>query len=212
MNAILSSPQPLPVALRQPASEPSRRRLVGNHALDRKGLDRFNQVLARLDRAPLDCDQLASAARQLAQAPAAVREPDCIRQRLRRATVIGLMVADPAWRPANDTIDPARLVLDYVRSDCDLIPDSLPRLGRLDDAIVVDAAWPQLADEVDCYLDYCRVRRVEAELRGCEASQFAFGRDDWERARRAEAIWIAHCRAVSRRSYLPSPATYFRVC
>ena len=78
MNAILSSPQPLPVALQQPASEPSRRRLVGNHPLDRKGLDRFNQVLARLDRAPLDCDQLASAARQLAQAPAAVREPDCV--------------------------------------------------------------------------------------------------------------------------------------
>src|SRR3546814_15870343 len=74
-------------------------------------------------------------------------------QQRKRATSIGLMIDDPAWQPANDAAAPAALVMDYVRSRRDLIPDDLPRVGRLDDAIVIDAAWPRLADEVACYLD-----------------------------------------------------------
>src|SRR3546814_13200927 len=95
------------------------------------------------------------------------------------------MIDDPASQPANDAAAPAALVMDYVRSRRDLIPDDLPRVGRLDDAIVLDAAWPRLADEVACYLDYCRLRRLEAELRECDVSQFTFGRAAWEQARRA---------------------------
>src|SRR3546814_8684622 len=81
------------------------------------------------------------------------------------------------------------------------------------DAIVIDAAWPRLADEVACYLDYCRIRRIEAELRECDVSQFTFGRADWEQARRAESAWTEHCRACGQRSYLPAPPPrHFRVC
>lgn len=213
MNATLAPLKPLPDALQpQPALHPARRHLVDHYPLDDQAIDRFNQLLAQLLHAPLDPDQLASAARQLSPPRAHGRPPACIEQRLRRATAIGLMAADPAWQPANDAVAPASLVMDYVRSDRDLIPDKLPRIGRLDDAIVIDAAWPQLSFEVQCYLDYCRIRRIEAELRGCEVSRFAFTRDDWEQARRAEPAWIAHCHASDTRSYLPRAATpCFRV-
>src|SRR3546814_19418915 len=103
--------------------------------------------------------------------------------------------------------------MDYVRSRRDLIPDDLPRVGRLDDAIVIDAAWPRLADEVACYLDYCRIRRIEAELRECDVSQFTFGRADWEQARSAESAWPEHCRACGQRSDLPAPPPrHLRLC
>lgn len=213
MNAQVSNVNPLPAALLpRSAPHPVRRHLVDDYPLDAGAVERFNQLLARFQHAPLDLDQLATAARELPRPKAAGRAPGCIEQRLKRATSIGLMIGDPAWEPANDAVVPAALVMDYVRSRRDLIPDDLPRIGRLDDAIVIDAAWPRLADEVASYLDYCRVRRIEAELRGCDITQFTFGRADWEQARRAEAAWIAHTRTSGRCSYLPSPPPeHFRV-
>ena len=214
MNAQVSPSKPLPTALLpQSVPHPARRHLVGDYPLDDAAVARFNLLLARLSHAPLDPDQLATAARELPRPKDAGRAPRCIEQRLRRATSVGLMIADPAWEPANEAVEPAALVLDYLRSRQDLIPDDLPRIGRLDDAIIVDAAWPRLADEVSSYLDYCRIRRIEAELRHCEVSQFTFSRADWEQARRAEAAWIEHCRTSGERSYLPSaPPSHFRVC
>jgi len=214
MNAQLSNLQPLPAALfPQSAPHPARRHLVDHFPLDDGAVARFNRLLARFQFAPVDADQLATAARELPLPKAAGRAPDCIEQRLKRATSVGLMIADPAWQPANEAVVPAGLLLDYVRSSRDLIPDDLPRIGRLDDAIVIDAAWPRLADEVDSYLDYCRIRLIEAGLRGCAVADFAFSRADWEQARQAETAWIAHTRASGRRSYLPSPPpNHFRVC
>lgn len=211
MNAMLNNLQPLPAALdRLPHERTGRRRHhIGDFALDSGRLDGFNQLLTRLDqqRPALDCDQLASAARQLIELPGPGNMPSCIQQRMRRAAAIDLMTVDPGWTPANDAIGPAGLVVDYVRSGNDLIPDALPRIGRLDDAIVVDVAWPLLDEEVRYYLDYCRLRRVEATLRNCRGHDFGFGRDDWEQARQAETAWINHCSEVGTRSYLSSRST-----
>ena len=84
----------------------------------------------------------------------------------------------------------------------------MPKVGRLDDAIVVDAAWKRLAPEVRNYLDFCRLRQVERELGNGEG----FDRAEWELARRAEAEWIEHCRRVSGNSYLTESPAHFRVC
>lgn len=214
MNAQVSSFNSLPAALSpQSIPHPARRYLIDDFKLEAGAIERFNQLLARFQHAPLEPDQIATAARGLPWPKADGRAPGCIEQQLKRATSIGLMIDDPAWQPANDAAAPAGLVMDYVRSRRDLIPDDLPRVGRLDDAIVIDAAWPRLADEVACYLDYCRIRRIEAELRECEVSQFTFGRAEWEQARRAESAWVEHCRACGQHSYVPAPPPrHFRVC
>lgn len=60
--------------------------------------------------------------------------------------------ADPATR--------ARLakLFAYLDNDDDLIPDSTPRLGRLDDVLLAELARPAFADEADDYADYCGYR------------------------------------------------------
>ena len=201
MNATYLAPHPLPSALsRAEPAHSARRFRIGGYEIDEIALDLFNELLARLDprHAPIDRDQMASAARDLADRREELPVSLCIYQRMRQAGAIDQMLTDPGWTPEEAVVSPARLVLDYVHAADDVIPDTLPRVGRLDDAVVVDTAWPVLAPEIRNYLDFCRLRHIEAGLGG----KGEFGRPEWEQARSAEAQWIAHCRRVGGSTYL----------
>lgn len=212
MNAILSTSYPLPTILQQPAFDrPCRRHQVGAFDLQESALDLFNSLLIRLGRqqAPLGRDQLATAARELCQDGTDAAVAPWIGQRMRRVAAAAMMVADPQWQAANDACEVARQVVDYVRGGDDLIPDRLPRIGRLDDAIVVETAWPQLDGEIGNYLDFRRIQRIEANLRG--RNDFGFTRRDWEQASHAEQALAMLQRRVRESSYVSAPAALFRV-
>jgi hypothetical protein len=217
MNAQARALPPIATALLppsgQPSTHPTRRHLVGDHRVDQAALDHFNRLLEKLHHVPLACDQLATAARELIDQPlAASRYPGPIAQRLEIAGRIDRMMTDRHWVPDRQATEAARLVVDYLHDDATLIPSAIPTVGHLDDAILIDAAWPQLAGEVDSYQDFCRLRAIEAELRGCDVASMPFSRDDWQRARVLEAELIAHCRRSGCGSYLPAPgAALFRV-
>lgn len=216
MNVILNTLAPLPRALNQPRQDGlARRHRIGDHEIDRGALQHFNDLLEYLDlqRAPLECDQVVSAARELVDDPDQSHSPRCIAQRMRRAAAIELMLKDPDW----ETRDAAAIrvvvaVVDYLRSTQVLIPHVVPVVGRLSDAIVVEAAWPSLVAEVQQYLAFCRIRHVEAYLRGETHRAFGFTREQWQAAALAEAEWIAHCQRVGGDSYLlRDPPARFRV-
>ncbi|WP_147651564.1 hypothetical protein [Vulcaniibacterium gelatinicum] len=212
MNAILATTAPLPSILDLPPPRRScRRHRIGSFDLDTAALDRFNALLARLGPriAPLDCDQLATAARELREATADRCEPPSIEQRVRRIDAAARMIGDPQWQPAGEAGRTAVLVVGYAGGDRQLLPNSLPTVGRLDEAIVVEAAWPTLEAEVVSFLDFCRLRAIEAELRGCAVGTFAFTRRDWQQARSAEDALAQHLRSVRERSYVPAPTARF---
>ena len=202
MNAIFAN-QTFPLAARR-YDRPHRRHRVGQYALPSRGVAEFNRLLERLQVAPVDDDQLATFGRSLSHDPAQATVPPWISARMRSGAAVRLMLGDPGWEPLDVVTGTARLVSGYLRDHDDLIPDNLPVLGRLDDAIVVEAAWPQVGAEVFDYLDYRRLRRIEAELRGCDEAAFRFGRYEWEMARRAEVALLRHVREVGCRSYLPA--------
>lgn len=189
MNTALNATAPLPSALRQYRPRGGARRShIGPYQIDRGALEHFNDLLAKVDieQPALECDQVASAARELLDQPLD-GAPACISQRMRRAAAIDLMQHDPEWTPTAPAAGKASLVVDYMRGRATLIPNSLPVIGRLDDVVVVERAWPYLADEVRDYLDFCLLRRVEAELRHEPRRHFGFTRDDWEEFRRFQA-------------------------
>lgn len=73
------------------------------------------------------------------------------------------------------------------------------------------AAWTVLTEEANWYLDYRRLARLEARLRGCADNGFRFTRNDWQALRAIEAALEAHNRQVRDSSYAPEPAPLFRV-
>ena len=121
------------------------------------------------------------------------------------------MVADPHWGVANEPLACARRVLDYSHDAHPLIPHGLPRFGRLDEAIVVEAAWPVLGIEAACYRDFLRLRLIESSLRGCSPEALHFDRRYFEEVRRQEAQLSAHRRRVRESSYVPAPPILFRI-
>lgn len=202
---------PLPAVLFRAPTPFGRRHRIDQHEIGEIELSLFNELLLRLDlrRQPLARDQLVSAARELADDTDGSRAAHCIHQRMRRAGAIDRMLRDAGWRTAEALVAPARLLVRYVRDGSDLIPDGLPKVGRLDDAILVDAAWTSLAGEVRSYLDYCRLRQLERWL----GNDDGFGREDWELARAAEARLASHQRRIGENSYIEGDrSTGFRVC
>lgn len=204
---------PLPAALQSRSlpgcRHPARRRPGDGLSIRAKALVRFNRLLGRLQHVPLEREQLVAAWRELSDRSSRERCAAGIEQRLQLAVAVERMIRDTTWQAANEAIAPARVVVGYIHGKHELVPR---QAARLDDAIVVDAAWPQLGGEVNSYLDYCRLREIEAELRGCPVGQFTFTREDWQQARHAESRLLAHVRRVGQTSYLSAETTaLFRI-
>ncbi|QOY62092.1 hypothetical protein INQ40_09070 [Lysobacter sp. H21R4] len=215
MRSSLMIVSPLPTSLFSTAERPNaKRHLIGGFEPDAGRLQRFNELLTLISakHPQVDADHLATAARELMEYSPDGRIPQCIRERIRRAGAMDLMRSDPEWETQATVAIAAAAVLDYLHGKEPLIPHNLPVVGWLDGAVVVEAAWPTLADEVRDYLDFCRLRRIEARLRGEDRRYFGFTRDQFDDARLAEFLWIEHCRRTGRSSYLAADeAGRFRV-
>jgi uncharacterized membrane protein YkvA (DUF1232 family) len=116
----------------------------------------------------------------------------------RRINCVGRLVAmleDPEWALP----DPERLrVLDglaYVAEANDLVPDNVPVLGLLDDAIMLELVLRELKPELDGYEEFDAFRRDEAARRDKPHTHRPVSRADWLQSQR-EAL---HARIRERR-------------
>ncbi len=125
--------------------------------------------------------------------------PQFVRSRLASVENLVAMAADEGW--ALGAEDRSRVVaaLTYFADPEDLIPDNIPVLGFLDDAIMIEVAERLLKPEIDAYADFCAYRNDEGAHRGADAG--TLNREEWLEARRAEL----QARMRQRRgSYAPS--------
>jgi uncharacterized membrane protein YkvA (DUF1232 family) len=101
--------------------------------------------------------------------------------RLQRLEELRAMLDDSAWDSHDATRMRVNKLLAYIDREDDLIPDSLPLLGRLDDVLLIELAWPAFAAEADEYRDFCNYRQTEHPA-GTPDEQ----REAWLRDRLAE--------------------------
>lgn len=114
--------------------------------------------------------------------------------RLDRVEALVAMLHDAEWQLPEAA---RRRVLDglaYVADSHDLVPDSVPVLGLVDDAIMLELVLRDLRHELDGYVDFDRFRQEAQPRRGAAATPVS--REDWlESQRRA-----LHDRIESRRA------------
>ncbi len=212
MNANLNT-LPLP-SLSQYTAGCRRRHRAGPLELADSSLDRFRQsaqALQLVDAAPC-ADTIATVARTLTQQFATLRRAPCIRLRLRCLAGLQAMASEPRWELDAAPRQRIAQIVAYAESPHRLIPDAIPVIGGLDDALLVEIAWPSLHETFRDYLHFRRARSAEATLRGVHPQALHFGRCEWLQVREAlDAAAMRQRRRVFADSYLPSATALFRI-
>ena len=168
LNAAAKAP-PAPSA---PAATP--------YPLDPARVAEFNAIIQSVapGAPPVDASLIAAMARELVGEGGKEGMASIVR-RLDEARSLESMAADEAWRlPAPDA-ERVDTVMSYLERKDDLIPDEVPVLGMLDDAVLVELAQRALKREVEDYADFCRFREAEAKARGVEPASVEIERRDW---------------------------------
>ncbi len=90
----------------------------------------------------------------------AAEPPDFVRERIVKLEQLIEMLRDREWRLKGR--DRARILdaLAYFVDPDDLIPDRIPGIGYLDDAIMVELVAHELTHELKAYEDFCEYRKT----------------------------------------------------
>lgn len=154
--------------------------------LSQTDLDHFREVMirARESAEGKSIDEIVSKASELLSLVNSSRTSDFIRDRMNiLETLIG-MVMDSGWGLVEK--DRQRVVdaLTYFAEAEDLIPDDIPGLGFLDDAIMVEIVSGELHHEIQAYRDFVVFRAAETARMGEDAEDVE--RTDWLETRRQQ--------------------------
>lgn len=118
--------------------------------------ERLDQV--RKSTGASDEKAVIDGAEALVREAAAAEPPEFVRERLVKLEQLIAMLRDAEWRLEGR--DRARILdaLAYFVDPDDMIPDRLPGIGYLDDAIMVELVAQELKHEIEAYEDFCRFR------------------------------------------------------
>ncbi len=157
-----------------------------NIELSDNDLDHFQEVLKRAHMAAgsKDSHEITEAARQLLVDAHLSKAPEFISERLSKLEALINMVHDAGWGLPHE--DKARVLtaLTYFADPKDVIPDNVPVVGYLDDAIMIELCVRELKHELEAYEDFCSFRKNEAEGHGLDPN--TMDRADWMEERRQE--------------------------
>ncbi len=119
--------------------------------------------------------------------------PDFVKEKIEKLDTLVQMLGDAEWQLPEEERNDIVNSLKYFCKAEDLVPDDLPLLGFLDDAIMIELVLRDLSENVDSYREFCQFRRTEENRRGADAG---VTRESWLADKRRQL----HSRMRERRS------------
>ena len=142
--------------------------LTVSFQLSDRDLKYFRDLMrgAKEGAAERDATQIYETARKLLDEMRNTEVPDFVRERMVKLDLLFQMVEDKEWRLEGQDRNRVLSAMAYLADPVDAIPDQIPGLGFLDDAIMVELVCQDLRHEIEAYADFCAYRKSEGKRRG----------------------------------------------
>lgn len=153
--------------------------------LDDNDLRHFRLIMqqARTAAARIAPEEVVASAEELLASIGSDGVPAFVAERLQKLRLLIDMLSDIEWRLPQAEANRVLNALAYFAEPEDLIPDSIPGLGFLDDAIMIELICRELRHEIEAYQDFCDYR---VRVRRDAGRNARVSRDDWLENRRDE--------------------------
>jgi uncharacterized membrane protein YkvA (DUF1232 family) len=147
-----------------------------------------------------DDEEIIGAAAELLAAMRDKQLPDFVALRLDKLGCLLEMLQDAQWPLEKSERSPVLAALAYVCDPEDIIPDEIPGIGLLDDAVMIELVFLELRHEIEAYEDFCRFR--SSTTRGKRDSRASAEAASAQLARRRKQLVsrMRRRRAAERRS------------
>jgi len=99
-------------------------------------------------------DEILAAAHELVATMRGSELPDFVAERLEKLENAIAMLTDAGWQLEPEERSPMLGALAYLCDPEDIIPDDIPGIGLLDDAVMIELAFRELHHEIEAYGDY----------------------------------------------------------
>ena len=159
--------------------------------LSDKDLSRFKTIACKMTAAVSDRQgeiEIEKAAYKIIEVAMSPGLPDFIAERLLQLRVLLAMIKDDEWDLDDRERRRILSAMSYFTNPIDLIPDHIPGIGFLDDAIFVEIIVRELRVEIDAYNNFCEFRdEKEAELTA-QGKDLGEDREEWILSKREELL------------------------